>query len=469
MRQELCFLTIGELSRLITKKEASPVEVVDAFLARIEQLDGRLKSYITVSREEARKSAKQAEKDILKGNYLGPLHGVPIAVKDIINTKGIRTTSGSKILADFIPREDATVIRKLKEAGAIIIGKANLHEFAYGSTSDNPHFGTVRNPWDLDRIPGGSSGGSAAAVAASLCGGALGSDTGGSIREPSSFCGTVGLKPTYGRVSKFGVASLAWSLDHIGPMTKNVEDAALMLNAIAGKDEKDASTSSAPIPDYTKALGKTVKGLRIGIQKEYFFEDIDSQVLQSANKALTVLRGLGMAVEEVSLPYVKYAPTLIWVLIGAEAVSCHEEFFRTRIEDYGRDVRSNLEIAQFFTAAQYLRSQRIRSLLKDNVLEVLRKVDVLVSPTTPVTAPKIGQRELKVGERMSTVVAELRRMSCPFNLAGLPAISVPCGFDSSGLPIGLQIVGKPFDEETVLKVAHAYESNTDWHKKRPAI
>ncbi len=465
----LCFLTISQLSKLIEKKEVSPVEVTTSFLERIDQLDGQINAYITVLEEEARKSSQEAERAILSGNHLGPLHGIPIAVKDIFMTKGIRTTAGSKILADFFPKEDATVVQRLKEAGAVIIGKTNLHEFAYGMTTDNPHYGPTRNPWDMERIPGGSSGGSAAAVAASLCSGSLGSDTGGSIREPASLCSIVGLKPTYGRVSRFGVIPLAWSLDHAGPITKSVEDSALILTTIAGKDVRDSASSDAPVPDYAKALGGAVKGLRLGIPKEYFFEELDDEIHNNVKKAIGVLQGLGIAVEEVSLPYVKYSPTLLWVITGAEANSYHEPFFKTRIEEYGRDVRANLEVAQFVLATHYLKAQRVRNILREQVLEVLNKVDVIISPTTPLPAPKIGQRELKIGERDISDVGGMGRFTCPFNLSGVPAISLPCGFTSSGLPIGLQIAGRPFDEETVLKVAWAYEANTGWQQKRPPV
>jgi len=467
--KELCFLTIGELSKLIEKKGVSPVEVTTSFLERIDQLDGQINAYITVLADEARKSSEEAERAILSGNYLGPLHGIPIAAKDLFWTKGIRTTAGSKILADFIPEEDSIVSRKLRVAGAIIIGKTNLHEFAIGGTSDNPHYGAIRNPWDMERVPGGSSGGSAAATAASLCAGALGSDTGGSIRDPAGFCGIVGLKPTYGRVSRFGVIPCAWSLDHVGPMTKNVEDTALMLAVIAGKDIKDPASSDVPVPDYAKALGGTVKGLRLGIPKEYFFEEVDEEIQEHVRKAISVLEGLGMVAEEVSMPYVKYARTLLWAIIGAEASSYHEPFFKTRAEEYGRDVRATLEVNQFVLASHYVKAQRVRSLLNEQILEALKKVDVIACPMSQVSPPKIGQRTLMLGKREVSVPAGLGRLAAPFNMPGVPAISLPCGFTSSGLPIGLQLAGRPFDEETVLKVAWAYEANTDWHQRRPPV
>jgi len=467
--KELCLLTIGELSKLIEKKEVSPVEVINSYLERIDRLDGQINAYITVLTDESRKSGQEAERAILAGGYLGPLHGVPIAAKDLYWTKGVRTTAGSKILADFIPDEDSTVIRKLKEAGAIIIGKTNLHEFAIGGTTDNPHYGSTRNPWDLERVPGGSSGGSAAATAASLCGGSLGSDTGGSIRDPAGFCGIVGLKPTYGRVSRFGVIPCAWSLDHAGPMTKNVEDSALMLAAIAGMDVKDSASSDLPVPDYARALGGTVKGLRIGVPREYFFEEVDDEIEEHVRKAISALEGLGMVAEEVSMPYVKYARTLLWAIIGAEANSYHEPFLKTRIEDYGRDVRATLEVNQFVLASHYVKAQRIRRLLNEQVFGALKKVDVIACPMSQVSPPKIGQRTLMLGKREVSIPAGIGRLAAPFNMPGVPAMSVPCGFTSSGLPIGFQLVGRPFDEETVLKVAWAYEANTDWHQRKPPV
>ncbi len=467
MNGNICLLTISELSKLLRKKEISPVEVTTAFLKRINQLDGRMNAYITVLEDQAMRSSREVERAIVSGNYLGPLHGVPVAVKDLFMTEGIRTTAGSKILADFVPEDDSTVVRRLKDAGAIIIGKTNLHEFAYGPTNDNPHYGATRNPWDTERIPGGSSGGSAAAVAACLCGGALGSDTGGSIRIPASLCGIVGLKPTYGRVSRFGTIPLAWSLDHMGPMARSVEDSALILKAIAGSDVKDPTSSDAPVPDYARAIGKTVRGLKVGIPKEHFFEDMDGEIRDRVRQAIAVLQGLGVATKEVSLPYAKYSGTVLWIIVGAEASSYHETFFRTRAEEYGRDVRANLEIAQFILAAHYLKAQRVRRLLREQVLNALREVDVIVSPTTPFAAPRIGERTVKIGDRETRVMGGLDRFTCPFNLTGLPAISLPCGFTSSGLPIGLQIAGRPFDEETLLKVASAYEANTDWHQRRP--
>jgi aspartyl-tRNA(Asn)/glutamyl-tRNA(Gln) amidotransferase subunit A len=467
--EELCFLTIAELSPLIKKRQVSPVELAQATLERIERLNERLNAYITVCPEEALGAAREAERAILAGNYLGPLHGIPIALKDLYNTKGIRTTSGSKILADFVPAEDGTVVERLKKAGAIIPGKTNLHEFALGATSENPHYGPSRNPWDTARITGGSSGGSAAAVAASLAIGAMGSDSGGSIRIPACLCGIVGLKPTYGRVSRYGTTPLCWSLDTMGPLARSVEDAALMLGAIAGHDPRDPSSSRTPVPDYTSNLAGGVKGLRVGLPREYFFETLEDEVREAVGEAIRVLEGLGASPVEASLPRAERGIEIAWLIIAGEAASIHQEWFRTRADEYGEDVRLRLEMGQFLTATQYLRAQRARRVLKRDFLEALKEAHVILTPTIPLPAPRIGERSLMLGGKKVMPFTGLGRFTAPINPAGLPAISVPCGFAPPGLPLGLQIVGRPFDEETVLRAAYAYEASTDWHQKRPEL
>ncbi|MFQ5826555.1 MAG: amidase, partial [Dehalococcoidia bacterium] len=376
--EELCFLTIGELSPLLKKRQVSPVELTQAVLERIEKLNERLNAYITVCPEEALGAAREAERAILAGNYLGPLHGIPIALKDLYNTKGIRTTSGSRIMADFVPAEDGTVVERLKRAGAIIPGKTNLHEFALGATSENPHYGPARNPWDTERITGGSSGGSAAAVAASLATGAMGSDAGGSIRIPACLCGIVGLKPTYGRVSRAGATPLSWSLDTMGPLARSVEDAALMLGAIAGHDPRDSSSSRAPVPDYTRNLREGVKGLRVGLPREYFFETLEDEVREAVGEAIRVLEGLGASPVEVSLPRAERGPQIAWLIISGEAASIHQEWLRTRADEYGEDVRLRLEMGLFLTATQYIRAQRARMVLKRDFLEALKTADVIL-------------------------------------------------------------------------------------------
>jgi aspartyl-tRNA(Asn)/glutamyl-tRNA(Gln) amidotransferase subunit A len=450
---KLPFSTIASMAGRIRKKEISPVELTEAVLDRIEAKDATLKAFVTVTAEEARNAAKAAEHAIMAGNYLGPLHGIPIAIKDLYYTRGVRTTAGSKILADFVPDYDAAVVERLKRSGAVIVGKANTHEFAMLVTTP-----PTRNPWDLDRIPGGSSGGSGAAVAASLCLGATGSDTGGSIRIPAALCGVVGIKPTYGRVSKHGVVPLSWTLDHAGPLTKSVEDAALMLRAMAGYDPRDPTTADVPVPDYARALTGDIKGLRIGMPKEYFFETIDAEVDQAVRKAITVLEGLGASVQEVSFPHLHHIGIVHACIILTEAAAYHERWLRTRADDYEPGVRFNLEWGKLFT-------QRVRELIRQDFAATLRQVDVIAAPTVPVTAPRIGEDPVKIGDHSELVVVAMIRYNRPSNHTGLPAISVPCGFTSSDLPIGLQLIGRAFDEETILRAAHAYEVNTDWHKR----
>lgn len=468
-REELCFLTIGELSELLRKKEVSPVEATNAMLARIEQVDDRIHAYITVTREEARRMAQKAEKEILSGNYIGPLHGVPISLKDNLYTRGVPTTAGSRILKEWVPSYDATLVERLKAAGAVIVGKVNMHEFAYGATTNNPHYGPTHNPWDLERIPGGSSGGSAAAVAASLCIASIGTDTGGSIRIPSSLCGVVGLKQTYGRVSRHGVIPLSWSLDHAGPITKSVEDAARMLQVIAGVDPKDPTTRDLPVPDYTAALKGSIQGIRCAVPRDYVYERLDKEVADAFRSALCGLAGLGVRVEEISLPRLAHAPTVELAIILAEASSYHQETLRKRAAEYGPDVRAFLEMGELLLATHYLKAQRAQSLLRQDLKEALRGADLLLTPTAVVTAPRIGEESVQVGQEIVDVVGALIRLTCPFNLTGLPALTLPCGFTQAGLPIGLQIAGRPFEEATVLRVAHAYEVSAPWRERRPIL
>lgn len=466
---DIAFQTISELAQLIKDKKISPTEITHATLDRIKLLDKKLNSYITVMGDEAIKAAQQAEKDIKKGNYKGPLHGVPISLKDLYNTRGIRTTGGSKILADFIPDEDCTVTERLKTAGAIIVGKTNMHEFALGVSNENPHFGPCRNPWDLERIPGGSSGGSAAAVAAGLCAGSMGSDTGGSIRIPAALCGIVGFKPTFGRVSKAGVLPLAWSMDHAGPMTRSVEDAALMLQVIAGWDPKDPSSAKVPVANYRRGLKAGVKGLHLGILKEGFFKGPDSEVNEAFNKTVALLKNLGAATSKASIPHIEYTPLTLRTITSVESASVHEKWLNTRPDDYGADVRARLEVSRLILASDYLRAQRVRSLIRKEFLEALSHFDALLVPTCPMTALKIGERSVKIGDKVVDVMSAIGPYAPSFNLTGLPALTVPCGFSKAGLPIGLQIIGKPFDEGLVLRVGWAYEANTDWHLRRPPI
>jgi aspartyl-tRNA(Asn)/glutamyl-tRNA(Gln) amidotransferase subunit A len=462
-------ITIHGLSELVRKREISPVEIIKATLQRIEKYDGELKAFITVLSDEALECAKKAEASIVRGGYIGPLHGIPIGLKDIIYTKGVRTTCGSKILADFFPREDATVVTRLQQAGAIIIGKLNCHEFAYGGTSVNPHYGTPRNPWNAQCIPGGSSGGSAVAVATSLCLGALGTDTGGSIRIPSSLCGIVGLKPTYGRVSTYGVYPLSWSLDHVGPMTKTVRDTAILLQSLAGSDPRDANSSSHPVPDYS-SIREDVRGLRAGVPSDFYFDNCDPEVRDRVLGALDILKDVGILIEEVSIPHLKHATTAGLVVLMAEAASQHENYLKgSQSEDYGKDVRGRLKTGIFVTAAQYIKAQMVRSVIRKEFLKAFELVDVLITPGLPLVAPTMEQDSVTLSGRKETVRSALTRLMRPYNLTGIPAIALPCGFSKSGLPIALQIAGRPFEESTIVAVAQAYEKNTPWHKRRPSI
>ena len=469
MAESLLQLSLAELSGRVRRREISPVEIVRETLERIDRLGPRLNSYITVTGEQAAAEARRAEGEIQKGNYRGPLHGLPIAVKDIFDTRGVRTTAGSKILRDRVPDHDATVVARLRRAGAVLIGKANMHEFSYGVTSDNPHYGPVRNPWDPRRIPGGSSGGSGAAVAASLCAASLGSDTGGSIRIPAAACGVVGLKPTYGRVSRHGAVPFAWSLDHVGPIARTAEDAALMLNVLAGRDAKDRTSSRRPVPDYARALRAPVRGLRLGIPRNFFFEHVDPEILSAVRAAIQALERLGARSVPVSLPHLEHCAAAAAQITLVEAASYHERNLRVRAQDYGDDVRLRLYAAGNFLATDYVKSQRARTLLRQAMAEAFKQADVIVTPTLPAFPPPIKEYFVRSGDMREHVIDAFIRFNNPFNLTGLPAVSVPCGFGSAGLPVGLQIVGKPFDEAGVLRLAHAYQTQTDWHKKRPAL
>ncbi len=466
---ELGLLSAAQLAALIAKREASPVEVLDSILARIDRLEPRLNCYVAVLADQAKATARQAEQEIAEGRYRGPLHGVPIALKDLFDLAGTKTTGSSKILAENVARRDSAVARRLKEAGAVIVGKTNLHEFAFGVTTNNPHFGATRNPWDTNRIPGGSSGGSGAAVAASLCTAAMGSDTGGSIRIPAFFCGIVGLKPTFGLVSKAGALPLAWSLDTMGPMTKTVEDAALLLNALAGYDPSDPSSVPVDVPDYRAAIGKDVKGMRIGLPREHFFENVDGEVEQAVRTALSTFQDLGVEVEEVSLPHVRYAASIFPTIIQSEAAAYHEPWLLSRPQDYGMDVRGRLDTGRLILATEYINAQRARSLFIQDFQRALARVDAIVTPTVPLVAPYIGVDNVEVAGQIYETRAAATRFTSPINLTGLPALAVPCGFSALGLPIGMQLIGSAFAETTILALAHAYEANTEWHRRQPPI
>ncbi len=453
---ELIALDVATLAERLRAREASPVEVTDAYLSRIERLDGKLRSYITVTADLARKSAKKAEEEIAAGKWRGAFHGVPVALKDLVYTKGIRTTGGSKILADFKPNYDATVWARLKRAGAVLLGKLNLHEFAYGITSSNPHWGVVRNPYALDRIPGGSSGGSAAAIVAGLAAATIGSDTGGSIRIPAALCGCVGLKPTWSRVSRYGVIPLSNTLDHVGPITRTVRDAALMLNAIAGFDRNDSTSSRERVPDYAASLEGGVAGMRIGVIRE-LIDGLSAEVERSFNAALDQLRGLGATVDEVSIPSLRIAGIVTGIITWVEALEYHEAWMLKRSQDYGDDVRRLLEAGMMATATGYVRAQRARPRILAEALAALADHDVLVAPGSAIVAPRIDEAGLLTGGGSIDLVANILRFTSAFDATGQPALAIPTGLSPDGLPIAMQIIGRPFDEAKVFQAAVAYE------------
>lgn len=460
MPNELCAMTISELAPKIKARKVSPVELTRSVLGQIEKLEPSLTAYITLDSEGALKAAKAAERQIARGKYLGPLHGIPISLKDLYQTKGLRTTGGSKILKDWIPDVDATSVAKLRAAGAVIVGKANMHEFAFGGTTQNPHFGGAHNPYNTDHIPGGSSGGSAVAVAADMCIASTGSDTGGSIRTPSALCGIVGLKPTYGRVSIHGIIPLAWSLDHAGPMTKCVRDAALMLNAMAGHDPNDPTSVREKVPNFARFLENNVKKLKIGVEPSFCYSGVDEEVEDALKNALKLFEKLGARIVEVNLPSIELTSVVESVIITCEAASYHEENLRNRAGDYGEDVRPLLEAGAGFSAMHYLKAQRLRSIIQKEFAEAFKKIDVFALPSCAVPAPRIGARTVSIKGMETDTQMALLRFTCPSNLTGLPAISIPCGLSKGGLPIGLQLVGKAFDEATVLRAAFTFEANS---------
>ncbi len=444
----LHYMTIAELGKLIQGREISPVEVTQAYLDRIEAQNERLRAYITVTSDTAMAQARAAEREIQNGQYRGRMHGIPVAVKDIIYTKGVLTSAGSRVLADHVPDEDSTIVERLDAAGAVLLGKLNLSEFAIGGTIDHP-YGTPRNPWDTDHTAGGSSSGSGVATAGGLCAGALGSDTGGSIRGPASFCGLAGIRPTYGRVTRHNVVPMCWSLDTVGPMTRTVEDCAIMLQAIAGHDRRDATSSTTPVPDYVGALTGDVTGLRVALPREMFdFEALDSEVKTAVERAVGVLIELGASSNEVSLPTSERSGAVFIASADVDCAAFHGEWLRTRPDDYDWNTRTRLESASLTPAVSYIKAQRARALIRREMLEALEEHDVIIMPTGPVPAPTI---EASTGRPGGFYQGRLdlgrRRYTSPAPLAGLPALSVNCGFSEAGLPIGMQIVGKPFAED----------------------
>jgi aspartyl-tRNA(Asn)/glutamyl-tRNA(Gln) amidotransferase subunit A len=464
-KSDLCYLTITEAAVGLRRKEFSSVDLTLACLEKIEALDGKLHSFITLIADRALEQAAQVEQELLAGNDRGPLHGIPIALKDLYVTKGIRTTCHSAVLQDWLPDYDATAVTKLADAGTVLLGKLGMHEFAFGGPSVDAPFPAVRNPWNIDHIPGGSSSGSGAALAAGLCFGALGSDTGGSIRTPSSHCGIVGIKPTYGRVSRYGVIPLSWSLDHAGPMTRNVEDCAILLQAIAGYDPSDPASANVNVPDFCAGLKQGIKGLRIGVPRAHWFNEqkgIDPETEAVFNDALKILESLGATLVEIDGHPFSLARKANQTLLVAEAYAYHEKRLQEAPEKFGSSVRRRILEGAFLSAADYIAALRARTVLNEQICANFSRVDVFATPTAP--------RPPEAFETLDPNEQNLRpNFTNPFNLTGLPAISVPCGFSSGNLPVGLQIVAQPFAEATTFHVAYAYEQATDWHKSRPAL
>jgi len=477
---------IHELTDAYRRGELTPTAVAEAYLARIDALDGRVGAYLTVVRDQALAAARESELRWRAGAPLGPLDGAPVALKDVLCTRGVRTTCGSKMLESFVPPYDATVVERLRAAGAVILGKTNMDEFAMGSSTEHSAFHPTRNPWDLARVPGGSSGGSAAAVAGGLAAGGLGSDTGGSIRQPAAFCGVVGMKPTYGRVSRYGLVALASSLDQIGPFARDVRDAALLLGAVAGHDRRDATSIQAPVPEYVAELSKGVAGLTLGLPDEYFIDGMDPDVERAVRAAIEVLKELGARLERVSLPTTKHSLAAYYLILPAEASSNLARYdgvkfglrvpgrdlvemeSRTRAAGFGAEVKRRIMLGTYALSAGYYdayygKAQSVRTLVRREFAAAFARVDLIVAPTTPNVAFKHGEKEDPLSMYLNDV------FTIPGNLAGIPGISVPCGFSVAGLPIGLQLLGRPLDEPRLLRAAYAYEQATPWRSRRPEL
>jgi aspartyl-tRNA(Asn)/glutamyl-tRNA(Gln) amidotransferase subunit A len=484
---ELYQMTAHQLHDLLRQKEVTSTEITQSVFDRIRKVEDRVHAYITLLPEIALKQAEEADARIQKGD-LGPLTGIPIAIKDLICTRGTRTTCGSRILHNFFPNYDATVITKLKTAGAVFVGKANMDEFAMGSSTENSHFGPTRNPWDLERIPGGSSGGSAASVASGESILSLGSDTGGSIRQPAACCGIVGLKPTYGRVSRFGLVAFASSLDQIGPFSRDVRDAALLLSAISGYDPRDSTSANHPVPDYTRSLTQDVRSLILGVPQEAFGEGIDPEVEARIREAIRTLEKLGAKIVDVSLPHSQYAVAVYYIIAPAEASSNLARYdgvkygFRakgshdlldmykeTRSQGFGPEVKRRIMIGTYalsagYYDAYYRKASQVRTLIGRDFEKAFAKCDAILLPTAPTPAFKLGE---KVDDPLQMYLSDIFTIPC--NLAGLPGLSLPCGFSRSGLPIGLQVLGNHYQEEKILRIAYAYEQNTDHHLRKPNL
>jgi aspartyl-tRNA(Asn)/glutamyl-tRNA(Gln) amidotransferase subunit A len=460
MSDDIAYATIRTLSTRYRQRELSPVEVTRTLLRRIERLDPALHAFVTLTADRALADARAAE-EALRHNDARPLLGIPVAHKDIYCTRGIRTTGGSALLANWTPKDDATCVRRWQEAGTVLLGKLITHEFAFGLQLPGHRFPPARNPWNLEHIPGGSSSGSGAALAAGLVVGATGSDTGGSIRGPAAFCGIVGLKPTYGRLSRHGVLTLSWTLDHAGPMARTVEDCAYLLQALAGHDAADPASSRVPVDDYLTPLGRDIRGVRVGVPRSYFFEGIDAEVARVFEDALETLRGLGAEVRDVTIPSLQTTPAFLLIVL-TEAFAYHERDIREHPELYGEVLRERILAGALVTAAEYTQAQRLRAQLCREMAAVLRDVDVLATPTTTTPAtPFTLAQDPEFGFPRSNML--------PFNATGLPTLALPCGFTSSGLPLSFQLAAQPFAEGLVLRVGHAYEQATPWHTRRPPV
>jgi aspartyl-tRNA(Asn)/glutamyl-tRNA(Gln) amidotransferase subunit A len=483
---DLARLTMHELTAAYRRHETRPSEATEAYLARIDRLDGKVGAYLTVTRDRALAAARAADARYERGTPLSPLDGVPIAYKDVLCTRGVTTTCGSKVLEGFVPPYDATAVARLTEAGAVMLGKTNMDEFAMGSSTEHSAFKPTHNPWDLARVPGGSSGGSAAAVAGELAAAALGTDTGGSVRQPAAFCGVVGLKPTYGRISRYGLVAFASSLDHVGPLTRDVHDAALLLHAVAGVDPHDSTSVAEPVPDYAAQLDGGVRGLTLGVPREYFGAGLDAEVEAAVRRAITRLGDLGAIIEEVSLPTTDYGLAVYYLIAPAEASSNLARYdgvkyglrapgkdlidmqSRTRAAGFGAEVKRRVMLGTYALSAGYYdayygRAQKVRTLVRRDFEAALARVDLLVAPTTPSVAFKHGDKADPLAMYLNDV------FTVGADLTGLPAVSLRCGFSAEGLPIGVQLIGRPFDEARLLRAAYAYEQATDWLARRPAL
>jgi aspartyl-tRNA(Asn)/glutamyl-tRNA(Gln) amidotransferase subunit A len=454
---ELCYLSAAELAPQVRKRAVSPLQIVEAHLERIETLNNGLRAYLYIASDQAMAAARAAELEIAAGGYRGLLHGIPVAYKDIYDVAGLPTTAASKVMAGYIASQDCTVAARLRQAGAICLGKLNTHEFASGSMEV---FGTARNPWNTEMVPGGSSSGSGVALAAHLVTCATGSDTGGSVRNPASFCGVVGLKPTYGRISRAGIIPLSWSLDHAGPMARTVMDTALLLQAIAGPDRRDTSAATQPIPDYAAALRRDLRSIRIGVPRTYFFEDGDADVIGAVRAAIEAVQRLGASLYEIDLPHAWLGPPASWAIAYTESFAFHRDNFFSRPRDYTSAFLHKIAGAAFLTAEERITAQRLRQVITAEFAAALEAVDVIIAPTTAYPAYPIGR---------SSPQADMHSLTRPISLTGLPALAVPCGFTRAGLPVSMQVIGRAWEETTVLRVGYAYEQAAGWYGRRPPI